>query len=134
MLFTAATLHWVMFALFFIICYHSFMSKELPVHFHNDMVRGYELALMANEVYDLRATKETESARAIAELLVRNPDPMQDAVLEAIDEASTARDKYTKVFEGLMDSASTLIPARHVFDSDEIQFSTEPRYSGPPGL
>lgn len=110
------------------------MSKELPVHLHNDMVRGYELALLANEVYDLRAAKETESARAIAELLARNPDPMQDAVLEAIDEATTTRDRYTKVFEGLMNSASTLILACHVFDNDEIQFSTQPRYLGPPGL
>gem|GEM_PF-2786614 len=108
------------------------MSKELPVMQHNEMVQGYEIALAANAVYDLRTQKAVESAKAIAELLARNPDPMQDSVTEALSEAATAREEYTEIFDGLMESASALIPARHVFDDNEIVFSTTTRYSGPP--
>lgn len=110
------------------------MSKELSVSQHNDMVQGYEIAWAANEVFDLRTKKEVESAKAIAELLARNPDPMQEAVIEAIKEATIARDTYTEVFNGLMNSASALIPARHVFEDNDIKFSTERQYSGPPWL
>ncbi len=110
------------------------MSKELPVTQHDEMVQGYEIALAANAVYDLRAQKAIESAKAIAELLSRNPDPMQEGVTEVLSEAAKARDEYTETFNGLMESASALIPARHVFDDNEIVFSTTTRYSGPPWL
>lgn len=110
------------------------MSKELPVTQHNEMVQGYELALAANTVFDLRNEKAVESAKAIAELLARNPDPMQDAVAKALKEAEEARDTYTETFNGLIESASALIPARHVFDDNEIAFSTTHRYAGPPGV
>lgn len=110
------------------------MCKELPVAHHDEMVQGYEIALAANAVYDLRAQKAVESAKAIAELLSRNPDPMQDSVTEALSEAAKARDAYTAIFDGLMESASALIPARHIFDDSEVAFSTTTRYSGPPWL
>lgn len=108
------------------------MSKEFPVMQHNEMVQGYEIALAANAVYDLRTQKAVESAKAIAELLARNPDPMQDSVIVALSEASKARDSYTETFDGLMESASALMPARNVLDENEAVFSTTPRYSGPP--
>lgn len=109
------------------------MNKELPVTQHNDMVQGYELALAANTVFDLRNKKAVESAKAIGELLARNPDPMQDDVTEAIKEAAENRNAYTETFGGLVESAAALIPARHVFDENEIVFNTEHRYAGPPG-
>lgn len=102
------------------------MNKELPVTQHNEMVQGYELALAANAVFDLR----NKSAKAIAELLARNPDPMQEGVTGAAD----TRDAHTATFDGLVESAAALIPARHVFDNNEITFSTTPRYTGPPWL
>lgn len=59
---------------------------------------------------------------------------MQDSIIEALSEASKARNSYTETFDGLMESASALMPARHVFDDNEIAFSTIARYSGPPWL
>ena len=57
---------------------------------------------------------------------------MQDSVIEALSEASKTRDSYTETFDGLIESASALIPARHIFDDNENVFDTTTRYSGPP--
>lgn len=110
------------------------MNKELPVTQHNEMVQGYVLALAANTVFDLRNKKAVENAKAIVELLVRNPDPIQDNVTNALKEAAEVRDTYTNTFDGLVESASALMPARQVFDNSEIEFSTASRYAGPPGI
>lgn len=109
------------------------MNKEIPITQHNEMVEGYELAVAANTVFNLRNKKAVESAKAIGELLARNPDPMQDSVTEALQEAAVTRKPFSETFDGLVESAAALIPARHVFDENEIVFSTSGRYAGPPG-
>lgn len=109
-------------------------TNSLPLEQHNNMVKSYEIALAANTVFDLRNEKTIEKAKVIADLLAHNADPMRAHVADVLELAARIDDEHTKAFNRLVGAAAVLMPARHVFDANNIEFSTKSRYSGPPHL
>ena len=98
----------------------------MPSIEHNAMVKGYRCAVLANTLFDLRNRQEAERASAIGGLLARNPDPVQDGVAEARNEAADDTIDYAVIFDKLVAVAEALMPARPVFDGN-IVFSTSHR-------
>jgi UDP-N-acetyl-D-mannosaminuronic acid transferase (WecB/TagA/CpsF family) len=107
-------------------------NNEASLAHQNDTAKGYEIALAANVVFDLRKEKEAESAQYIADLLAHNSNPMRESVKDALKEATITRNYYTQIFDGLVEAAAVFMPANHVLDENEIVISATTPHACPP--
>ena len=114
-------------------------TNELSSQQLSHMRSGYDLALAANKVFDIRKNRSIEQALELAEVATRESAPNYILPMRKVLYISQENyDADTQTYNGLLDAAALLMPDRKVIDNSGIKilFSNLAQfesYQFPPG-